>query len=67
MAAHHSDPDWSAACSESDEQFIHRHNVINYMRRLAAARDEAQRLQLIALLAEERGKARQNGWPPVIG
>jgi hypothetical protein len=53
--------------SESNEEFVHRHNVINFLRQIAAAQDDARRKQLMALLAEERRKAKLNGWSPIIG
>ena len=50
----------------SAEEFIHRQNVINFTRQLAAVDNEAQRRMLMTLLAEERAKALTSDWSPLI-
>ena len=51
----------------SMEEFIHRHNVLNYTRLLRAAPDLSSRTMLMALLAEEATKAETAGWMPMLG
>jgi hypothetical protein len=41
------------------ENFIHRENVKNFKKRLAAPTDETQRTMLLRLLAEEEAKGEQ--------
>jgi hypothetical protein len=56
------------------EEFTHRENLIIFRRRLALAKDDAQRQLLLKLLAEEEGKimlpkeTRQGrqGWRPLF-
>jgi hypothetical protein len=46
------------------ERFIHRQNIEHYRKLLAETKDEAQRRQLVKLLAEEEARepaASQNG------
>jgi hypothetical protein len=51
----------------SMEEFIHRHNVLNYTKLLRAAPDLSRRTVLMALLAEEATKAEAAGWMQVLG
>ncbi|MFC3069030.1 hypothetical protein [Phenylobacterium soli] len=49
----------------STQEFVHRRNVLNYLRQLKDAPDDERRRMLMALLAEEAAKARRAGWMPV--
>ena len=46
-------------------EFVHHQNVAHFTRQLLAAPDIQRRGILITLLAEERFKARSNGWNPL--
>jgi len=46
------------------DQFIHRENLRHYRKLLAETTDEAQRLQLLKLLAEEEAKDPEAKDPP---
>lgn len=48
-------------------EFVHHQNVAFYTRQLRAAPDALSRGMLMTLLAEERTRARSNGWNPLNG
>lgn len=48
-------------------EFVHHQNVAYYTRQLCAAPDVQCRVMLMTLLAEERSRARSNGWNPLHG
>lgn len=52
--------------SEPTAIYVHRQNVRNFTRQLAATQDEAQRKQLLILLAEAQMKAIAAGWTPIL-
>jgi hypothetical protein len=41
------------------EKFVHRQNLLYFQKQLADTQDEARRLQLLRLLAEEEAKDQQ--------
>lgn len=47
------------------DEFVHHQNVANYTRQLRIAPDAGRRSMLMSLLAEERSRARSNGWNPL--
>lgn len=49
------------------DEFVHHQNVAAYTRQLRAAPDAHCRGMLMTLLAEERSRARSNGWNPLQG
>ncbi len=49
------------------DEFVHHQNVATYTRQLRAAPDAVSRGMLMTLLAEERSRARSNGWNPLQG
>lgn len=53
--------------AQSREEFLYRQNVTNFTRLLRGAPDEARRMMLLRLLAEEAAKAKAAGWSPLFG
>lgn len=47
------------------DEFLHRQNVAHFTRQLRSAPDSQRRGMLMSLLAEERRRARKNGWEPL--
>ena len=57
----------ATAMQQSTEEFVHRQNVVNYIRLLRAAPNLSSRNLLMELLAQEATKARAEGWTPILG